>query len=78
MACWALVAAVPQMAWRARRHSLKSWTWYPVKATSSGLQTSLEDEPREWRARAREAAAIRLGENWRNLSPWSRESSQRN
>ena len=78
MACWGLAAASPHMEWRARRHSLKSSTWYPVKAASSEVQTSPEEDPREWRARAREAAAIRLGENLRKVWPCSRESSHRN
>jgi len=65
------------MECRERRHSFKLLTSYPVRLTRSLGHTSLE-EPREWRERARQAAATRLGGNLRKVSPCRRESSLRN
>ena len=77
MACWGLEAAASHMECSARIHSFRLSTSYPVRFTSSLGQTWAEG-PRECRERARQAAATRLGGNWRKVLPWTRECSHRN
>lgn len=80
IACWGLVAASLHVECNDTKHSFNVSHVYPVKAIiSSGHVTStLHSLPIACLERAKLAAAIMLGGYWRNLSPCSKDSSDRN